>query len=486
MKIPNILFAVAFGSLLLAGCNEDNVTSDEVQLSLKINNNSGRPADLSEAKLMVSLETSDGTPIHTLKEISFEQTSDGVITTALDLAPGDYVVRELAVTNREDEVLYTIPGPGSTAENMVSKPMGFHFVVPSGGATEVMADVVAVEGYKPADLGLASFNLRNSFQIEVMDEISQEPVPAKAFVLEGTDTVARFDLVGGRNRLAFGGDLSKKYILVVTNGGSTFTREITLAELMSHYFLAPLKVLLKGTFTMTTNGAATDVSLPVSFYIGGTEGQILINWGDGTLENYSLDTEYEFEVAHTYADQQDYTIVISGDIDKINYFYSFYGSSVFKSINFKSLKNLVEIRYGLTNCPAVIDLSNNSKLQFAMLPHLADMKQLKLPKSHEITFLEIDGVNRLNTAAVDEIIANVHRNSVRKNLHNGLFGLRDYWAQDEGDLTMVGPPSPVAVGQLQTLRESYGWTINPSETALKSMANSRKYGKRSGIGRAAM
>lgn len=485
MKIPDIFFAVAFGSLLLAGCNDDNVTSDEVQLSLKINNNSGRPADLDEAKLMVSLETSDGTPVHTLKEVSFERTSDGVITAAMDLAPGDYIVRELAVTNQEDEVLYTIPGPGSLAENRVSKPMGFNFVVPSGGAA-LMADVVAVEGYRPADLGLATFNLRNSFQIEVVDEMSQEPVSAKAFVLEKADTVASFDLTGGRNRVAFGGDLSKKYTVVVTNGGSTFSREITLAELMSHYFLTPLKVLLKGTFTMTTNGAATNASMPVSFYIGGTEGQILVNWGDGSLENYSLDTEYEFEVSHTYADQQDYTIVISGDIDKINYFYSFYGSSVFKSINFKSLKNLVEIRYGLTNCPAVIDLSNNTKLQFAMLPHLADMKQLKLPKSHEITFIEVDGVNRLNTSAIDEIIANVYRNSVRKNLRNGLFGLRDYWAQEEGDLTMVGPPSPVAVGQLQTLRDSYGWTINPSETALKSMANTRKYGKRSGIGRAAM
>lgn len=486
MKILNIFFAVAFGSLLLIGCNEDNISSDKVQLSLKINDNSGRPADFNHAKLMVSLETSDGIPVHTLKEVSFERTSDGVITTAIDLAPGDYIVRELAITNQEDEVLYTIPGPGSVAENLVSKPMGFNFVVPSGGAAEVMADVVAVRGYKPADLGLASFSLRNSFQIEVMDEVSLEPVSAKAFVLEVADTVASFDLTGGRNRLAFGGDLSKKYTLVVTNGGSTFTREITLAELMSHYFLTPLKVLLKGTFTMTTNGAATDVSLPVSFYIGGTEGQILVNWGDGSVENYSLDTEYEFEVAHTYADQQDYMIVISGDIDKINYFYSFYGSSVFKSINFKALKNLVEIRYGLTNCPSVIDLSNNSKLQFAMLPHLADMKQLKLPKSHEITFIEVDGVNRLNTSAIDEIIANVHRNSVRKNLRNGLFGLRDYWAQEEGDLTMVGPPSPVAVGQLQTLRDSYGWSINPSESTLKSFANGRKYGKRSSIGRAAM
>jgi hypothetical protein len=470
-------FPTAMMAFALAGCTDDAAQKDPVHLDFKISDNHVGTDLPSGTTLLVSMETSTGEPVYDLAEISFSRSEDGFSTTALDLKPGEYTVTEFMLVDQDRKILYTTPRGTTKLSGGISSP-ALNFRVSANAQTGIHAEMLNVENYTPADLGLSSFSLKNSIQVAVVNEEDNVKTFATAAILKDQDTVAYLNLFENKGRISFDGDPDEIYTLIISQAGSApYIKQGKMNELVAQYSNRPLKVSLKTAFTMVADVAATDITQPFYFYIGGTEGEISVNWGDGTIETYSLDTEYEFEVAHSYTIPQDYPIVITGDLKNIRYFYSFYGGSVFREISFKNLTNLIEIRYGLTNCPKVIDLSHNTKLQFAMLPHLADMETLILPRSHEISFIEIDGINQLNTEDIDRFVDNIYNNTVKKNITNGIIGMRGYWAQEEGDFTMVGPPSPAAMTKLLYLQNNYGWSVSPSEALIETLANNRFYGK---------
>jgi hypothetical protein len=98
-----------------------------------------------------------------------------------------------------------------------------------------------------------------------------------------------------------------------------------------------------------------------------------------------------------------------------------------------------------------------------MLPGMMSLKTLVLPETHKMIFLEIDGANQLDAEDVNAIIDNMYTNAVAGNLREGVFGLRASWAQDENDMTMVGPPSAASMTKVEDLRDSYGWIIHPTK-----------------------
>jgi hypothetical protein len=474
-------FPTAMIAFALAGCTDDAAEKNPVHFNFRISDNHVVTDLPAETTLLVSMENSSGESIYDLAEISFSKGDQGFTSAPLDLKPGEYTVTEFMLVNQDRKILYATPEAGSPLSRGARTPT-LNFRVSENDHSSIVTEVLNVKEYTPADLGLASFSLRNSFQIEMVEEDEDVKTFATAAIIKNQDTIAYLNLIENKGRISFDGDPNDDYTLVISKSGSApYIQHGTVDKLVAQSENRPLKVLLKNAFTMLADVAATDITQPFYFYIGGTGGEISVDWGDGTIETYSLDTEYEFEVAHSYTIPQDYPITITGDLRNIKYFYSFYGGSVFKDISFKNLPNLIEIRYGLTNCPKVIDLSHNSKLQFAMLPHLADMETLILPKSHEISFIEIDGINQLNTQDIDEFVNNMYNNTVKKNIMNGMIGMRAYWAQEEGDFTMVGPPSPEALAKLALLQNNYGWLISPSEALIETLANTRYYGKRKKI-----
>jgi hypothetical protein len=452
---------IAILAIAMFGCAEDPALKESpLRLNFKINTPNGQTVtELPEGtSLLISMETPAGEPLYSLQDVSFSRNADGFSTTSLDVPAGDYVMTEFALVNPEGNILYTIPQVNSALSQSVNHPLSINL---QASATNIEMDVLDVAKRHPFDFGLLSFFIRNSFYVVVNENGGSGAVAAKATILKGQDTVANFNLPAQKSRISFEGKPNETYTLVVSKEAcAPVVQQFRLLDYALRYKIKPLTISLMPAFTMTAKAGAESWD-PFTFYLGGTTGTVSVDWGDGTTDSYGLDYEYGVEISHAYAQGGTYPISVTGDLASITYFYSFYGGSVFSEIYFDHLINLNEIRYGLTYCPKVIDLSHNVNLTFAMLPHLANMETLILPETHQITFIEIDGTNQLDTDDVEAFVNNMYSNAVAGNLREGLIGMTAYWAQGEDDYTMVGPPSPGAIAKLETLRDSYGWNIRP-------------------------
>ena len=463
--------ATAILAVTMFGCAEDAAVEDPLRLSFKVNSADNQTvSDLpAETSLYVSMETPGGDPVMTMQSVPFTKDGAEYTATGLDLAPGSYVLTEFMLVDGQGDVLYTIPYKDSPLKNAVSTPLGIDLSVTPGSPRSVIAEALEVRKHKPADFGLASFKIRNSFQVMVSEDGSGKPIRAKAFVLSDGDTVGVYDLPAKKTRISVDGDLNGKYSLVVMKEAcAASVTEFRLSDFATKYSSKPLKLSLAPAFTMTARATA-GTDYPFYFYIGGSDTELSINWGDGNVESVIINDPLGTEINHAYTASGTYPITITGDLDKIVHFYSFYGGSEFTDIQFQHLTNLRELLYGLTACPATLDLSNNTKLEEAMLPGLRDLNKLILPATHSLSFLEIDGENNLSAANVNEIINNVYTNTSKASIHGGILSLRGSWVQEEGDMTMVGPPSPDSMVLLESLKNDFGWIVKPlDDTKLKT------------------
>lgn len=202
------------------------------------------------------------------------------------------------------------------------------------------------------------------------------------------------------------------------------------------------------------------------FYLTGDNVNITINWGDGTTTQHAAASRYDYDgIFHGYKSPGRYIITITGTLDKVVEFSSYYGHADFNAINFAALPNLEIVNVGLTRSPATMDLTKNPSLTTVSLAGMPDMKNLVLPRTHNISQLSLDGPFQLDTEDVDKIVSNIHKNTIAKNIQGGLITLRASWAQDENDYSMIGPPSGFTLDKLRFLRDSYGWSIYPSPDA---------------------
>ena len=196
------------------------------------------------------------------------------------------------------------------------------------------------------------------------------------------------------------------------------------------------------------------------FYMKGS-GSITIHWGDGSSSVHQFTDSWD-TFSHGYATSSEYTIAITGDIKNITYFDTYYGMGAFNAINFKRLAALEEISIGLTESSSEIDLTHNTKLKVVALAGMQQLEKLILPKHHNISHIYLDGPFKFDSEDVDGIIDNIYANAVAKNITGGRITLYREWYQEEGDMSMVGPPSASSIEKLHTLKNTYGWEVTPS------------------------
>lgn len=190
---------------------------------------------------------------------------------------------------------------------------------------------------------------------------------------------------------------------------------------------------------------------------------IVIAWGDGTVTPLTITSSYQ-DVGHTYTyldPNLDYTISITGDLNKITFFSSYYGNAQFTTIDFKALTKLEEISIGLTPAPPVIDLSHNHRLVKISLIDLEDVEMLILPRTHNISIIDLFGLD-FTTQDIDGVIDNIYKNTVTKKITNGMFGLGMDDENENEESLMMGPPSSASIIKLRELQDFYGWTILPA------------------------
>ena len=204
----------------------------------------------------------------------------------------------------------------------------------------------------------------------------------------------------------------------------------------------------------------TNFDTDIEFYLSGSSGTVSVDWGDGSIQSYTLSSQYT-NFYHQYPAEQDYTINISGNIKMVRSFDMSYEGLKFNHFHFGGLTNLEDVNFNLFQYgPPVINLSQNKALKSVNLVGIQGIQDLVLASANVITHIDLAGENSMSTSVVDRVIARIH-DSVINNPRAGFFNLSKSWVQEEGDNSMIGPPSGYSINKLRKLRDSYGWTVAP-------------------------
>ncbi len=402
--------------------------------------------------LRLSLQKTNGEIVFTMKDIELIHFGDALITEPVELAGGVvYKITDFLLVDSDGDVLYATPQKVSPLGNYVTQGLPHYFTVAKNAVANVEMGVIDVAHRKPEDFGYASFNIREFLAFQLSAQIFQSGqfklTDGKAYILDGTTTVATIPLGARVNNISFKGDASKTYtIKVVKDTYTTFTRDFVYDDLLQELDGKPLKAVLNATMTFTTS---------VFHYYMSIEGttDLTVDWGDGTIQTGPGEFgSYE----HDYADTVPHNVVITGALEQITYYYSYYGDGALDSLNVVHLVNLEEMRIGLGLGPAVIDLTNNPKIKHVDVTGLRELHQLLLPSDHHIRHLAISGPNGMSITHINELIDDIYEKAVLYNITEGRFEATDLWYQPTGPL---GPPSPDRIAKLEDLRDNYLWSL---------------------------
>lgn len=447
--------------LICIRCSEDpEPLQKKVSIDFTVSSGDETLSDLpQDSRLVLNIQTTTGEPVMEYQEVKFTSSKNRFSTEPLGLPYGNYVITDLMIVDNNDDILYAAPKlPGSLASS-VEHPLSFNFLLSSDARLSGLSlRLMDVRKYKPGDFGYASFK-KPGMRINVMitAEDSGKPVAARAFLLNDMDTIARYKLTPKMNQISVPAGAKDNSRLVVTKEGYAPVRFL-LSDILASDHRKPLQVALTPAFTMLAfigwDGSTFE------FYLGGPEGAaVSIDWGDGSTGSFDL-SQY-MNIVHPYASAGNYSIAITGNIDKITSFSSYYGYAMVDAFDFSRLSDLREFDFGLTRSPAAIDLRQNGKLESLELIGLDNLRAVYLPESHQLHYLSFTGPNKISTEAADALINNLYRNTAAKNITNGVCSLAALWYQEEGDEALAGPPSASSMASLKTMKESYGWTIFP-------------------------
>lgn len=451
-----ILFLIA----VCASCNEDPAIIQKkasVDFTLSSDGDQRVTAFPPDSRLVLSIQTQSGQPVMEFEEVGFVSNQDHFSTKPLDIPYGNYVITDLMIVDNDDNILYAAPKVEGALAPSVAHPLGFSFAFsPDAGVDAMQLRLLDVRRFKPGDFGYASFRKPGRHvNIMITGEDTNKPMAARGFIVSAGDTIARYKLDARMNQISLPLRADKKSQLIVSKEGYASAR-FDLSALHTGP-RSPLHVSLTPAFTMM---AFVGSGATFEFYLDGPEGAMIsVDWGDGTNGSFALNTAVN--IVHPYAAAGNYPIAITGEIGKITNFHSYYGYAMVDAFDFTRLTGLKSLEFGLTRSPATIDLRHNTNLERVELIGLDKLKAVHLPEKNHISSVALDGPNGLTTHALDAVIGNVYRNAVAGNIRGGSFSLAGYWGQEEGDETLVGPPSPKAMTSLRSLKEEYGWGVYP-------------------------
>jgi len=449
----------------LQQCSEDGQSADPENVPVTFSLTTSDIADgRTEAQpfpsaLLISLVNNAGQPVLTNKKVTLLPIGDGFLTEPLSLPPGHYKISDFFLVLDTDVIVYAVPKRGSPLEKAVIHPLPYSFSVFKNKLTNIDMEVVHISRGLPEDFGYASFNINavNPLRLSVFtSDYDVNLTSAKVFIIHDGDTIEHYSLNAAINVISFKGDPEIPHTLVVTkNGYNPYVLDFvynTLAETLDNL---SLKVYLYPPLTMRTTGEYP----PFHITLGGPPNKIRVDWGDGSVDTY-VTPETTSSLEHSYPSVGDYRITITGDLDHVTDFYSFYGQGDVSEIDLRGLQNLKEIRFGLSSGPKILNLTHNTKIESLMLTGLRNLEQLLLPSVNHISYLDLTGPNHIETAAVDAIILKIYHAVEANNTRDGAILLLTNFMPPVSD-GLVGSPSPSSILKLTELRDNYGWFINP-------------------------
>lgn len=431
----------------------------------------GRQKAEEPTTLRISLEDNDGNPLFILKEIQLIKFGDAYITEPLELLQGYYRITDFLIV-AGNQVQYATPRQNSLLSQTVNSPLPYGLWVSKGKSLIVAMDVIDVTQRVPEDFGYASFfiNVVNSFEIAVFTTTEQgySLTDAKVRILKNDEVVklslglpAEWTTNSHTRRIFFPGNPDDTYLLEVEKEGyATYRQWFVPSELNPVLNNIPLKVfLVPSVFTMLAyvDELSSD-DFAFEAFLSGEPGTLTFNWGDGTITVHELNA-YRSNIVHTYPSAGNYSISVTGDIDKITGLFIPYGLGRMDELNVQGLNGLRSIELGLSSrSPVLIDLKHNYNLETIVFINLENLENVILPSGGKYNIVSIHGPNQIPTTSIDQIINSLHE-SVIRNPRPGNFALAKEW-YNEFDI-MIGPPSAAAIQKLRALRDGYKWEIRP-------------------------
>jgi hypothetical protein len=299
----------------------------------------------------------------------------------------------------------------------------------------------------------------STLSIIVTAKGSPKPVAASAYLLSSADTLNQYTLKPAVNKIPLPINLNESHKLVIIR--ESYEPHTLNLSGINNQNPKPLRVIMEPAFTILSYTDYSSFNNSFKFYLwGGNNGIVTVNWGDGVVDVRELQPAYVGRpFFHLYPCPGDYPITITGDLDNITLFKAGFGNGAIDKIDFTHLSEVKEVSFGLAPSPAVLDFTSNLKLETLILIALTDLEEVILPPSHNISLVSLDGENRMTTPAVDAVIDNLCRNTIRKNIRNGSMGWRMSWVQE--DNSIIGPPTATALAQVKIMKEKYGWMFYP-------------------------
>jgi hypothetical protein len=450
MKHPLKLLLVAGLVTGLIACDDDNKVLEQqaVNFTLSVqstDNENGRTQSSipDGAEVLISITRPDGSAVFTYHRIGLLALNDEYITEPLKMSPGNYVVTDFMVV-KDSSIVFLVPKAGSPLSGL-SKTLPFNITISKNSVANFSMDVVAVDDRSPEDFGYAAFdvNVVHPLKIAVYREEGGKLylTNAKAKIYDGQTLLSSNALSAATNTIAFRGNVSRTYTLVVDKPGYSHTRTFTYNALKNEFGSEPIPIYLEETLDIYILSRLREQDM--SMELTGS-GEITVRWGD-TGEPSTTSLPYSVE---EFLPSGNYKVRITGDLDAITGFNAFSYSNGITSIDGIHYLTALKSFYPGQYITSALDLTNNRNLEsiFIMRPEL-----VSLPGKHHINHLSTVYYGSSSNPHLERLSGNILENAADQGIYNGYF-----------QITITTYPyelSPLTLQNLQMLQDEYGWEV---------------------------
>ena len=451
---------------LLTSClEEENRDSSKVNLTFSFvlkESKEGRTTDaelLPGVSVVISVEMNNGELVVDQEEVAIQKNAEGYVTAPLKLPEGNYRLVDFMVLGQEGEVLYATPRQGSELSQGIPRSLPYSFAVNSKETFDNRIEVLETRtetakrfGYNSFRRGLHSIKL----QVYIAKDNKLMRTSAEALIMKGLDTLRMYRLSDKMNTIAFSGDPTETYTLVVVRDSySRFAHDFTMQRMNGK----PFKVVLEPALTVVA------VPIPQQNYfamqIDPAWGifDYMIDWGDGTNQLWTSGTDVAIE--HRYQQLGHYFISITGHgLDSLVLVGNLAGAGEIQRLGLEHIINLSDFRIEYGQPPKVIDLSYSSNLREIRIYPRPDqesqLEELIIADDASIVNVEIGQNINMKPESLNEFINDLHHQVVN-DPEPGSF----WYALYEDENTPMVTPSSEALAKLRHLKNTYGWSVTP-------------------------
>jgi hypothetical protein len=456
-KILHITLIGLF-TIALFGCSHEQDVQPEkqqIQFTFQVasSDNAGGRTNTTlpdGAHLQITVVNKSGSAVLTNHKVNLLKVGDSYMTEPIELKPGSYSLTDFLII-QDANVLFATPKKNSTLAPAVSHPLPYSFSIGKNKVSNVGMQVVDVTKRTPEEFGYASFHVDvvNPIQIAVftMQRGNLSFTEANVHILTTDNHAVSYHVLEPKtNVISFKGDPTKTYKLLVSQSTyELYSREFTYNELMEELDGKPLKITLKPQVTLNLKIGYEDPETPFYLELGG-EGSVTITGPAGLSGTFTLPVSFE----ETTIPEGEYSIHISGDVDKITSFSSFgYNSGITTISGLMHMRALRSFDPGWYFNDA-IDLILHTKLEEVVLSYVLLPEWLRLPENHFIkTFVVQLAGETITQEQMDYAVNNIYENAVNRNIQNGFISFLEH-----------EPISASTLEKLRTLRDDYGWSVS--------------------------